>query len=231
MSCRRDPTSVSHLPTAGSQEQYTARRGKRHPNCIDGGNTLISWLQQHSDFKIHDQRHTVTQVCHQILSTLGKHFDRKKKETNSIPLLIKQKKPTSLPNAFIFRFTNSPKFRSRETSTRWSFCYVGVRLIRRLIYHRFEPQSVYDVSFRSSLGRFLNKWSNSLGFCEKSAHLRVLTHELLGTRRCTVHSYTLTTTLTQNTTKHFNSVHIWISLATVCYCFFRVSGCALLILC
>ena len=43
MSCRRDLTSVSHPPTAGSQEQYSAGRGKTrpHPKCIDGGNTLI----------------------------------------------------------------------------------------------------------------------------------------------------------------------------------------------
>ena len=31
--------------------------------------------------------------------------------------------------------------------------------------------------------------------------------------------------------KHVNSVHIWISLATVCSCLLRVSGCALLIPC
>ena len=42
------------------------------------------------------------------------------------------------------------------------------------------------------------------------------------TQRCIIHQCTLTTTLTQNTTKHVNSVHIWISIATVCF-LFRVS--------
>ena len=50
------------------------------------------------------------------------------------------------------------------------------------------------------------------------------THERPGTRRCTIHPRTLTTTLTTN---HCISVHIWISLATVCDCLLRVSVCAL----
>ena len=40
------------------------------------------------------------------------------------------------------------------------------------------------------------------------------THEQPKTRRCTIHPCTLTTTLTQNTTNHVNSVHVWISFAT-----------------
>ena len=60
--------------------------------------------------------------------------------------------------------------------------------------------------------------------------IRAFTQEHPRTRRCTIHPRTQTTTLTHNTTNHVNSVHIWISLATV-YLFSRVSGCALLIPC
>ena len=56
----------------------------------------------------------------------------------------------------------------------------------------------------------------------------VCTHEHPGTRRCTTHSCTPTTTLTQNTTHPVNSVHIRTSLAALCYCLLRVCGCALL---
>ena len=42
------------------------------------------------------------------------------------------------------------------------------------------------------------------------------THEHPGTRRCTIHPRTLTTTLIRNKTNHCISAHIWISLATVC---------------
>ena len=45
------------------------------------------------------------------------------------------------------------------------------------------------------------------------------THEHPGTRRNTIHPRTLTTTLTQNTSNHCISVHIWISLETVCFVF------------
>ena len=58
------------------------------------------------------------------------------------------------------------------------------------------------------------------------------THEHPRTRRCSIHPRTLTTTLTNNTTNHCISVHIWISQSRKClYLLSRISGCALLNLC
>ena len=56
------------------------------------------------------------------------------------------------------------------------------------------------------------------------------THEHPGTRRCTIHPRTLTTTPSKNTKKHRISVHIDQSRNCL-YLLSRVSGCALLNLC
>ena len=74
---------------------------------------------------------------------------------------------------------------------------------------------LYDVAFRSSLGRFFacqksqfcetricvfyHKWSKSFGFYV-SVDICAFTHEHAGTRPCIIHPRTLTTTLTQDTT-------------------------------
>ena len=62
------------------------------------------------------------------------------------------------------------------------------------------------------------KWSKSWGFCVKM-DMCTFAHEHPGTRGCTIHPCTLTPTLTNNTTNHCISVHMWISLATVCFVF------------
>ena len=52
-----------------------------------------------------------------------------------------------------------------------------------------------------------------------SMDICAVTHEHPGTRRCIIHQRTLTTTLIPNTTKHANSLHIWINIATVRFVF------------
>ena len=54
------------------------------------------------------------------------------------------------------------------------------------------------------------------------------THEHPGTRRCTIHPCTLAPTLTNNTTNHCISVHIWDQSRKCLYPLSRVCGCALL---
>ena len=113
---------------------------------------------------------------------------------------------------------------STTVGSRW---YVGP------LFHRFEPQSFLRRCFSLDFGAFFgmstksilwkthvcfyHKWSKSL-WMDTCA----FTHEHPRTRRCTIHPRTLTTTLTINTTNHCISVHIWISLASVCI-FFRAS--------
>ena len=81
----------------------------------------------------------------------------------------------------------------------------------------------YDVAFLSSLVRFL-ACPKSL-FCEKRIFVFIINgpnlwdFEQPRTQRCTIHPCTLTTTLTKNTSNHCISVHIWISLASVCFVF------------
>ena len=111
----------------------------------------------------------------------------------------------------------------------------GVELIRRAIFSSFRTtQFFYVVAFRSILGRFLACQQSV--FFEKCVHLKwskslelyvlmdicAFTHEHPRTRRCTIHPCTLTPTLTTTQQNHVNSVHIWISLETVCI-FFRAS--------
>ena len=77
---------------------------------------------------------------------------------------------------------------------------------------------------------FYHKWSKSLGFLCKM-HMCAFTHENPGTRHCTIHPRTLTTTPTKNTTKSRQfRTHLYQSRNCL-YLLSRISVCALLNLC
>ena len=93
---------------------------------------------------------------------------------------------------------------------------MSVFLLRRgptdLSPHLFTVSN-YKVFTMSLLGKLLGVfWHDPIDFELNTMHNYVMTNEQhSGTRRCTFHPHTQTTTTTQNTTKHVNSVHIWIS--------------------
>ena len=65
----------------------------------------------------------------------------------------------------------------------------------------------------------LSEMVHVVGFFFVTMDMCAVTHEHPRARRCTIHPRILTTTLTQNTSNHVNSEHIWISLAIVCFVF------------
>ena len=91
-------------------------------------------------------------------------------------------------------------------------------------FHRNEPRSLHDVASRSGLVNiafvYLSDMSQIVGILCNNGHVRIYTRTAKNTtlHHPPMHS-DLTKTLTQNTTKHLNSVHIWISIATVCILF------------
>ena len=112
-------------------------------------------------------------------------------------------------------------------------CVCGEVVLYREVFFVTSGSNCYVASLFSSFGTtepssccFSAEFWASFGmakslFCEKCMCVFI--------RRCPqfagnmFNNDTMTTTLTQNTTNHVSSVHILISLATVCYCLFCVS--------
>ena len=95
-----------------------------------------------------------------------------------------------------------------------------------MLRRRLELMRSLTCSSEENICVFLKTWPRLFDILSQ-VQICVSTHEHSRTRFCTIHQRTLTTSLILNTTSRCNSVHIWISFASLA----RVSGCALLIPC